>query len=182
VGRYRWHTPRLGGGRVTRCNALVAAAAAAAKQTTHAQDSTMSFSINAGFVGSTLYLCGEPVHPHPGPSDALRGADDLARHGDQAVAPLLSAHGAPSSGRLEQVALNPQPLPPREKGFGSLTHIDDWCGTVPKHLPPHPPTPLGSGLQFSLQTLMSDYQQAESLAGNVQKKVDDALGTIAARI
>lgn len=49
---------------------------------------------------------------------------------------------------LDQVALNPQPLPPRSSA------LMDWCGTVPKRFPPPPPPPLpwtqaiGQGLSF----------------------------------
>jgi hypothetical protein len=53
------------------------------------------------------------------------------------------------SSRLDQVGLNPQPLPPREEGVsvaskGAGMALDDWCGTVPRHFPPPPPpSPLG---------------------------------------
>jgi hypothetical protein len=59
--------------------------------------------------------------------------------------PLLSS---PLASRLEQVALNPQPLPPKESFGESLASqvLDDWCGTVPKRFPPPPPQPLGGGL------------------------------------
>jgi hypothetical protein len=59
--------------------------------------------------------------------------------------PLLSS---PLASRLEQVALNPQPLPPKASFGGALASevLDDWCGTVPKRFPPVPPQPLGGGL------------------------------------
>jgi hypothetical protein len=49
---------------------------------------------------------------------------------------------------LDQVALNPQPLPPKASFGGSLASevLDDWCGTVPKRFPPPPTPPLGGGL------------------------------------
>jgi len=49
---------------------------------------------------------------------------------------------------LERIALNPQPLPPKESFGGSLASavLDDWCGTVPKRFPPPPTPPLGGGL------------------------------------
>ena len=62
----------------------------------------------------------------------------------QAQVPSLSLFD-----RLDQSALNPQPLPPKASFGGSLVSqwIDDFCGTVPKRLPPPPPpTPLGGGL------------------------------------
>ena len=48
---------------------------------------------------------------------------------------------------LERIALNPQPLPPKESFGGSLASevLDDWCGTVPKRFPPPPTPPLGGG-------------------------------------
>ena len=61
----------------------------------------------------------------------------------QAQAPSLSLFD-----RLDRASLNPQPLPPKSFG-GSLVSqwIDEFCGTVPKRLPPPPPpTPLGGGL------------------------------------
>ncbi len=66
-------------------------------------------------------------------------------------------HGLASSlghSLLDKLALNPQPLPPRQEG-GASEHAgglqqgghasmdDDWCGTVPKHFPPLPPGPIG---------------------------------------
>jgi hypothetical protein len=49
---------------------------------------------------------------------------------------------------LDRIALNPQPLPPKESFGGSLASevLDDWCGTVPKRFPPPPTPPLGGGL------------------------------------
>ena len=45
------------------------------------------------------------------------------------------------------VALNPQPLPPREVSSGALAHVDDFCGTVPRPFPVPPlPTPFGAAL------------------------------------
>lgn len=48
-------------------------------------------------------------------------------------------------GRFNAVALNPQPLPPKEGGSPlqrlGLLAADDWCGTVPHKLPPLPPVP-----------------------------------------
>lgn len=46
--------------------------------------------------------------------------------------------------RFEQVALNPQPLPPGPDGrvfnqAGRALLDGDWCGTVPKRFPPPPP-------------------------------------------
>jgi hypothetical protein len=64
----------------------------------------------------------------------------------------IGALAAPSFSlfdRLDRAALNPQPLPPKDAFGGSFVSqlIDDFCGTVPKRLPPPPPpTPLGGGL------------------------------------
>lgn len=55
------------------------------------------------------------------------------------------AHGPASL--LDKVALNPQPLPPRDSGLGggrtAAYDVVDWCGTVPRRLPPFPPPPPG---------------------------------------
>ncbi len=63
--------------------------------------------------------------------------------------------GTPTPGRppiphglaalLDKVALNPQPLPPTSSGGGKPAAFDDveWCGTVPRKLPPFPPPPPG---------------------------------------
>jgi hypothetical protein len=61
--------------------------------------------------------------------------------------PPKELFGGSLLGRLDQVGLNPQPLPPKELFGGSLVSqlLDDFCGTVPKRLPP-PPPPLGGGL------------------------------------
>ena len=60
--------------------------------------------------------------------------------------PQIGFGGAASV--LDRVALNPQPLPPKESLGGSLASevLDDWCGTVPKRFPPPPTPPLGGGL------------------------------------
>ena len=60
--------------------------------------------------------------------------------------PLNEFGGAASI--LDRIALNPQPLPPKESFGGSLASevLDDWCGTVPKRFPPPPTPPLGGGL------------------------------------
>jgi len=50
------------------------------------------------------------------------------------------------------VALNPQPLPPRDsvaRESMSLSqrlgqYLDEFCGTVPRRLPPPPPPPFGN--------------------------------------
>ncbi len=55
------------------------------------------------------------------------------------------AMSAASASRLDLVALNPQPLPPAEIGSGVLQHIDDFCGTVPKRVPPPLPGPFDGG-------------------------------------
>lgn len=60
--------------------------------------------------------------------------------------PLLGALSLGSS-VLDRVALNPQPLPPREVASGlrqSGNVMDEQCGSVPRwvhHLPPPPPLP-----------------------------------------
>ena len=95
--------------------------------------------------GGTITFCGEPLRPPQREADAFVSADDVERHADHAVAsPWTGAMSAPSAAGLAQmVALNPQPLPPREVGIGALKHADDFCGTrVPMRLPPPvPPTP-----------------------------------------
>ncbi len=61
----------------------------------------------------------------------------------------IGAFAAPSLALFDRAALNPQPLPPKDAFGGSFVSqlIDDFCGTVPKRLPPPPPpTPLGGGL------------------------------------
>jgi len=64
-------------------------------------------------------------------------------------------------GRFDAVALNPQPLPPRDgnAAFHPASQIanDDWCGTVPRK-PPHNPPPLSPwadrlGLTLSHQVI-----------------------------
>lgn len=61
-----------------------------------------------------------------------------------ALAPrLLSTEALRSP--LDAVALNPQPLPPKEtaaaQSLSPRALDDDWCGTVPKRFPPPPPPP-----------------------------------------
>lgn len=61
----------------------------------------------------------------------------------------LAALSQPKSSLLDRVALNPQPLPPRDVAAGqSLAqrlgmYFDEFCGTMPRRLPPPPPPPLG---------------------------------------
>lgn len=50
---------------------------------------------------------------------------------------ISSATVQRAASQLDQVALNPQPLPPR-----ASSSLIDWCGTVPKRFPPPPPPPL----------------------------------------
>jgi hypothetical protein len=90
--------------------------------------------------------------PHP------VDAQGLQRHAaDAAASPWASAKASPGAERLEQMSLNPQPLPPREVGIGALERIDDFCGTrVPLRVPPPPPpTPLGAGLSLQPNVLSS---------------------------
>ena len=54
---------------------------------------------------------------------------------------------------LDRIALNPQPLPPRDAAREALPlsqrlgqFLDEFCGTVPRRLPPPPPPPIGGGL------------------------------------
>jgi hypothetical protein len=74
--------------------------------------------------GDDVPFCGTPVPGHP---PIPRGIGSL----------------------LDAVALNPQPLPPKEvagglKGGGlASAFLDDWCGTVPKKIPHFPPPPPG---------------------------------------
>ncbi|MEO7245240.1 MAG: hypothetical protein ABIX12_08850 [Rubrivivax sp.] len=70
-------------------------------------------------------LCGTPVPGHP---------------------PLPHT----TASMLDRVALNPQPLPPKETSIGAslagrLSAYDDgdWCGTVVRKLPHFPPPPPG---------------------------------------
>jgi len=62
----------------------------------------------------------------------------------------------PLGGGFEQVALNPQPLPPAESGGRSMQggvmswEDGDWCGTVPHRFPFPPPPPQWNDLQSQL--------------------------------
>jgi len=59
----------------------------------------------------------------------------------------IAARALPSIGSLlDRVALNPQPLPPREVAAAALQRLDDYCGTVPKRFPVPPPPPFGGGV------------------------------------
>ena len=91
----------------------------------------------------------------------------------------------------DEVALNPQPLPPRDMLFGPLSHRFDAVALNPQPLPPReallggpahggsfaPFVAAGESqdklVNFEIQMLMSEYNQAEQLASNVQKKQDD---------
>jgi len=67
------------------------------------------------------------------------------------LSPLATLPQA-KSGLLDKVALNPQPLPPRDsvaRESMSLSqrlgqYLDEFCGTVPRRLPPPPPPPFGN--------------------------------------
>jgi hypothetical protein len=70
------------------------------------------------------------------------------RLASEALAGATTAHpafgfAASLLGGPDTVALNPQPLPPKEGGGSALQgtsqFFDDWCGTVPKRFPPPPP-------------------------------------------
>jgi hypothetical protein len=103
-----------------------------------------------------IWVCGKPLQPADESAKQLASAQDLARHGNDAVAsPWASAKSSPSAERLDQMALNPQPLPPRLVGIGKLERIDDFCGTrVPLRVPPPPPpTPFAAGLPMQADAL-----------------------------
>lgn len=63
--------------------------------------------------------------------------------------PIPHGLGALISSLLDKVALNPQPLPPKDVGAlfagGKLAAYDDgdWCGTVPHKVPQFPPPAPG---------------------------------------
>ena len=61
--------------------------------------------------------------------------------------PIPHGFGSLLGSLLDKVALNPQPLPPKEGGAGfgdgklAASDDGDWCGTVPHKLPHFPPPP-----------------------------------------
>jgi len=86
-----------------------------------------------------------PAHESSGP---IAHPLDAVALNPQPLPPRELALGSLRN-RFDAVALNPQPLPPREAmsladRIGMLA--DEWCGTVPHRLPhlPPPPPPLGT--------------------------------------
>jgi len=62
-------------------------------------------------------------------------------------------------GVLDKVAINPQPLPPREAGMSdSVGQVmdDEQCGTVPRHVFHWPPPPTPWTNSVSMAALPSD--------------------------
>lgn len=118
-----------------------------------------------------IYVCGEPLHPHDEAREQLASAQDLARHtGHAAASPWAGAMASPGAERLEQMSLNPQPLPPREVGIGALERIDDFCGTrVPLRVPPPPPpTPFDTGLPLRADALLARTER--SMGSRIDQK------------
>jgi hypothetical protein len=113
----------------------------------------MSFNVtvNFGAASATLHaLSRASLEQSPGHSAAETSAalgDDVPPCGTPTPGHPPIPHGLASL--LDQVALNPQPLPPKE-AIGAVLHgaktaaYDDggWCGTVPRPLP-FPPLPPG---------------------------------------
>ena len=95
------------------------------------------------------------------PPESSMAQPAMARNLSEAVAMSLP------NGLLDKVALNPQPLPPREpadEAMASRSTLDDTLTA------------------FELQQLMSALSQAETLAGTVTQKMDDARNSVIGKI
>ena len=112
----------------------------------------MSFSIAASAAASSATLhalagsASEPSARHAGSTLSAASAEDVPLCATPTPGHPPIPHGL--GALLDRVALNPQPLPPKEAGgaainAGKAAAYDDggWCGTVPHKLPHFPPTP-----------------------------------------
>ena len=111
-------------------------------------------------------------------------ASSVARFGSP-IDPI--AHESPASigHSLDAVALNPQPLPPRESLLGALTHRFDDVALNPQPLPPH---------EGGLSSLLSRFdavalnpqplppREALSLADRIGIVADEFCGTVPHRL
>jgi hypothetical protein len=95
------------------------------------------------------------------PPESSMAQAAVARSLSEAVAMSLP------KGLLDEVALNPQPLPPRDpfdEAMSSRPTVADALGA------------------FELQQVMSALTQAEALASTVTKKMDDAQNSVISKI
>lgn len=117
----------------------------------------MSFNtaISSGVSTASLHALSSISLEQSAAHSAIRGAvasvDDVPPCGTPTPGhpPVPHGLGALIGSLLDKVALNPQPLPPKDVGAafasGKLAAYDDgdWCGTVPHKLPHFPPPPPG---------------------------------------
>lgn len=112
----------------------------------------MSFNVavSAGVSGASLHaqssISLEQPAAHSASSISAASVDDVPPCGTPTPGHPPIPHGLGSL--LDKVALNPQPLPPKETigavlDGGKSAAYDDggWCGTVPHKLPHFPPPP-----------------------------------------
>lgn len=114
----------------------------------------MSFNIafSGGVSNASLHALDsislDPAAANAAASTSIASIDDVPPCGTPTPGHPPVPHGLASL--LDRVALNPQPLPPKEgigamSAGGRITALadGDWCGTVPHKLPHFPPPPPG---------------------------------------